>query len=68
MVNVRLSPPCWQWKEAALAAIRGCLMIMSHYFQYMISWGIELRMNSFQARMNSFQTRRNSFYAEGRLE
>ena len=36
--------------------------------QYMISWGIEVRMNSFQARMNSFQTRRNSFYAEGRLE
>ena len=34
----------------------------------MISWGIEVRMNSFQARMNSFQTRRNSFYAEGRLE
>ena len=32
MVNVRLSGPCWQWKEAALAAIRGCLMIMSHYF------------------------------------
>ena len=26
--------------------------------QYMISWGIEMRMNSFQARMNSFQTRR----------
>ena len=37
-------------------------------FQYMISWGIEVRMNLFQARMNSFQTRRNSFYAEGRLE
>ena len=36
--------------------------------QYMISWGIEVRMNSFQARMSSFQTRRNSFYAEGRLE
>ena len=34
----------------------------------MISWGIEVRMNLFQARMNSFQTRRNSFYAEGRLE
>ena len=34
----------------------------------MISWGIEVRMNSFQARMSSFQTRRNSFYAEGRLE
>ena len=34
----------------------------------MISWGIEVRMNSFKARMNSFQTRRNSFYAEGRLE
>ena len=27
-------------------------------YQYMISWGIEMRMNSFQARMNSFQTRR----------
>ena len=25
----------------------------------MISWGIEVRMNSFQARTNSFQTRRN---------
>ena len=36
--------------------------------QYMISWGIEVRMKSFQARMNSFQTRRNLFYAEGRLE
>ena len=36
--------------------------------QYMISWGIEIRMNSFHARMNSFQTRRNSFYVEGRLE
>ena len=36
--------------------------------QYMISWGIEVRMNSFKARMNSFQTRRNSFYAEGRME
>ena len=38
------------------------------YGQYMISLGIEVRMNSFQARMNLFQTRRNSFYAEGRLE
>ena len=37
-------------------------------FGSMISWGIEVRMKSFQARMNSFQTRRNSFYAEGRLE
>ena len=36
--------------------------------QYMISWGIEVTMNSFQARMNLFQTRMNSFYAEGRLE
>ena len=39
MVNVRLSGPCWQWKEAALAAIRGCLMIMSHYFGVVLSVG-----------------------------
>ena len=32
MVNVRLSGQCWQWKEAPLAEIRGCLMIILEWF------------------------------------
>ena len=39
MVNVRLSGQCWQRKEASLAEIRGCLMIMSHYFGVVLSVG-----------------------------
>ena len=48
-------------QRSSLAKIIKEIEIAFALIQYMISWGIEVRIHL-------FQTRRNSFYAEGRLE